>query len=166
MERLAGNLLPWFMLAVFSSATLSAVVFLAERQRFFPLGVGLAGVFVALLELATPRLGFLRKRFTATHTMDLGLSVDDLPPATVDKRVVQVLAWLTALVLLVYLLGFRVGTAAFMLIYLRWVRRSSWTSVLLLTATVWAGLFVAIDRIIYFSWPEPALLMLFQWLRS
>lgn len=150
--------MPWLMLVLFAFTLVTAWDF-SDRIRFFPLSAGFLGLGLAVVELLTPHVPFLRRRFLPERVMDLAFESDMLETVA-GQRATHALGWVLALLVGIYLLGFHVALMAFMVVYLRRMAAAAWTTALLTAAGTGLLIFGVLDRLLHVPWPDP---VIWQW---
>ncbi|ARK29763.1 tripartite tricarboxylate transporter TctB family protein [Halalkalibacter krulwichiae] len=131
-----------FMLVVFIWAFIEARQF-AEAARFFPLYISAVGIILLSLELA---ITFIRLKKQATP--DGTLFHPNL------KLALKYMGWVGAFLLCIYIIGFKVASALFLLTFLKIESNFTWFRTVLSVALVVLFLIVFGDWYLNLNWPK------------
>lgn len=158
--------LRWFSWLVFvltlfvlgSSISYSMGAVWPANARIFPTAAGILGMLLILIELAIPYVPFLKKRLAVKSVMDLVTEEDETGSVTdIGRKASFALFWLFGLFAGIYLFGFHISYAIFLASYFIFAGRVGLLRSLILTAIVWAIIFVGVNHVLHIPWPEPLL---------
>ncbi len=143
------------MLAIFVGMVAMAATYPPET-RFLPFVIGIPGIVLALIQVATEIVDARRaaapaaapaRRATLRETTAAKAEAILEAPADVRREIV-LLAYLVGLAAAVLMLGFWLAIPLFVIAFMRFHERETWTLTLALTATAWVVLYVVFDSVL------------------
>ncbi len=144
------------MLAIFAGMVAMAATYPPET-RFLPFVIGIPGIVLALIQVATeivdarraaaPAAAAPARRATLRETTAAKAEAILEPPADVRREIV-LLAYLVGLAAAILMLGFWLAIPLFVIAFLRFRERETWTLTLTLTASAWVVLYLVFDSVL------------------
>ncbi len=145
------------MLAIFVAMVAIAATYPPDT-RFLPFVIGIPGIVLALIQVASELIDARRTAGAppaAKPGPDASLhekaevaaqGVYEPPPEA--RREIVLLAYLVGLAAAVLMLGFWLAVPLFVIAFLRFHERETWTLTLTLTATAWVVLYLMFDSVL------------------
>lgn len=127
-----------------------------ELARIFPFYIGLAGVVLALSNLAFD-VTRIRKRGMVIGEEELSTAVlseraDPKVARAAFQRVVRYVGWILGLVLLIWIIGILPAAVVFIVLFLKVEAHRSWVLIVIGSAVTLAGLML-LRSILNIRWP-------------
>ncbi len=138
------------MLTIFTGMVGMALTYPPET-RLLPLVIGIPGILLGLIQVGVEIRDARRKAGSALgdETGEHGTGTEEsVPPATIVKREIVLLAYLVALAVSILLFGFWLTIPVFVIVFLRAHERESWRLTLGLSLGAWAVLYLIFDRLL------------------
>ena len=138
------------MLTIFTAMVGMAMTYPPET-RLLPLVIGIPGILLGLIQVGVEIRDARRKAGSALgdETGEQGTGTEEsVPPATIVKREIVLLAYLVALAVSIILFGFWLTIPVFVIVFLRAHERESWRLTLGLSLGAWAVLYLIFDRLL------------------
>jgi putative tricarboxylic transport membrane protein len=121
------------------------------RAGLFPWVIGFPLTGLALLQ-------FVRELSGKAGGRPLGRNVDEgeaeIPPDVVSRRTAGMFGWIVGYLVAIWLLGFPVGGALCSFIQLKIGSREKWLITLILTAGLWAFVYLLFERTLHVPFPD------------
>jgi hypothetical protein len=76
-----------------------------------------------------------------------------VPAAVVNRRTRNIFGWIMVYFLAIWLLGFTVGASLCCFIQLKFASKERWLITLILTAGLWAFVYLLFDRVLHVPFP-------------
>ncbi len=152
MRSVNGNvLMSLVMLAIFVGMVAMAATY-PPATRFLPFVIGIPGILLAEHQVATEiadarRAAVPARHATLSETTAAKAEAILEPPGDVLREIV-LLAYLVGLAAAVLVLGFWLAIPLFVIAFLRFHERETWTLTLALTATAWVVLYLVFDSVL------------------
>ena len=155
-----SNWLTLFLVVLFAFAIFEARDY-SRGAQFFPLMVAIAGLVLCLIQLFLDMWRIAKgKEETVGGFIDIATD-ESIPTSVIYKRGLRYLLWILALYAGMWVLGFKIATALFFIVFLKVEGRSRWLTIGLLTAGAIYLTFVHFENIMSVHWPES---LLGEWL--
>lgn len=87
---------------------------------------------------------------------------ETIPPRVVLLRGMRYLGWMVGLVVLAYIVGFKIAVFVYFILFLKLEARARWLTTLILTAIAGYLIFVHLEKLLSIYWPP---YLLEPWLR-
>ncbi|WP_096187176.1 tripartite tricarboxylate transporter TctB family protein [Evansella halocellulosilytica] len=114
----------------------------SDRARFFPLYISLIAIFFVVLELAVGIFRTVRKKADS----------DPFHPNLTEA--LTYILWILFLLILIYLVGFKVGSIVFLGAFLYFVTKLKWWKVLAAVLITFLCLYLFGDHYMNLHWPH------------
>jgi hypothetical protein len=160
------NLFPAALLILFA-VMLSQSLDWAFAARIVPTIVGVGAILFCSLSLANEVFGVHQRDGAAAANgngngpkkihMDIVSKTAHLPGATVLGRGFQFFGWMTAFMVLMWLIGLIPAVPVFIISYMRLEGREKWKIVIPMTLVVVALIYVVFDQLLAIPWPPTVL---------
>ncbi len=134
------------MLAIFVSMVLMATAYPPDA-RLLPFVIGIPGSVLALIQVGAEIADARRRAADAPQEAAPGAE-NPAETASDVKQELVLLGTLVGLVAAILLLGFWVAIPLFLVLFLRFHERESWTLTLALTGGAWITLYVVFDQLL------------------
>jgi TctA family transporter len=141
-----------FLLALWQSRTFDF------RSGLFPWAIGIPVLALAIMQFLKDLLGLEAKKEDDAQE-DAGKGV---PAKLAYRRTAGIWGWIIGYFAVIWLLGFTIGGPVCTFIHIKIASREKWPISLALTATAWAVIYGAFDRILHVPFPTGELLV---WLK-
>jgi hypothetical protein len=128
------------------------------RAGLFPWAIGFPVLGLAIMQCIKDFLGLERKK-GGPSTEDAGTEV---PADLANRRTAGICGWIIGYFVAIWLLGFSLGGPLCTFIQLKIASREKWLISIILTASAWAMIYGAFDRILHVPFPAGELLV---WLK-
>jgi TctA family transporter len=149
-----GALFSLAMVAIFAMALWTAVSWPA-RARIFPFAIFGPILIVAILNFVKDL-----RRQPWTETIKQAITEANLDEASFRTRTRNILVWILAFFMALWLLGFPVGIPLATFLYLKLAARERWLTSIAITAGTWLFIVGLFGHFLNFVFPDPALLNL------
>jgi len=130
------------------------------RAGLFPWAVGFPLLALALVQLFKEVSGKAGGR-------PLGRQVEEgeaeIPSNVVNRRTAGMFGWIVGYLLGMWLLGFPIGGALCSFIQLKFASREKWLITLILTAGLWAFVYLLFEQTLHVPFPDGYLFQLLGW---
>jgi hypothetical protein len=125
------------------------------RAGLFPWAIGFPLLGLLLLQFVRELMGKagIRSRGRHVEEEDQGLPAD-----VVNRRTRNMFGWIMIYFLAIWLLGFTVGTTLCCFIQLKFASKEKWLITLIMTAGLWAFVYLLFDRLLHVPFPAGYLL--------
>jgi len=137
------------------------------QASLIPWLIGVPTVILLAVELIREWMGRGAKNAAEDEETDmkaLGVSAisevgDSVDPAEERRRMVNIICWILGFALAILLLGFQLGISLLTLLYLTFAGTERWTTILGMTAIVWAATTLFFDCTMHIFFAEGKLLV-------
>jgi hypothetical protein len=143
MKMTGGTLFALLFLCLFAGALYLCTGWPPEA-RFFPLlivvaGIGLCGV---VLRSEMSLTGFTEIREGGPERDKLKAVLRGTEQKATPRREAVMILWVSAFLIMVLILGFWIGMAVFMPLFMHWFGRENWKIIALYTAGMWLAIYL------------------------
>jgi hypothetical protein len=119
------------------------------KAKLFPLAIGVPLFLLAAAEV----LWAIKGSAARGDIPDFQLSTA-LPRSVMLRRTLVAMAWIVGFFIAILLAGFLVAVPVFVLVFLRFQGRESWTLCLVFTAVLWAVFYGLFERTLHLPFPQ------------
>jgi putative tricarboxylic transport membrane protein len=128
------------------------------RAGLFPWAIGFPLLGFALLQLGRELTGKAGGRPLGRQAEE---GEAEIPPDVVNRRTAGMFGWIIGYFLAIWLLGFPIGGSLCSFVQLKFGSREKWLITLILTAALWAFVYLLFERVLHVPFPPG---VLFEWL--
>jgi len=130
------------------------------RAGLFPWAVGFPLLALALVQLFKEVSGKAGGRPLGRQAEE---GEAEIPPHVVNRRTAGMFGWIIGYLLAIWLLGFPIGGALCSFIQLKFASREKWLITLILTAGLWAFVYLLFEQTLHVPFPDGYLFQLLGW---
>jgi putative tricarboxylic transport membrane protein len=145
--------------------------------RLMPMTISVFGIFFAVILLFAESFGTAGVASVPGEThglkdganqmlMDLQMDYGDLTNRQIYSRALEYFVWIYGVLIVAYLIGFVPALVLSTLLFLRFHGREKWSTTIVVTAGIFAFLWLVFDRLIHETWPPTLLGDIFPTLRE